>query len=155
MGSWHRGLSSTLQSPTKTWMLPATRSKGWSTVRYHVVTTCLPFSVMSSGTKSETLNSSNAETLLNSWPIRMIWLHLHKNLISEALQLIWYQDLGRDRPCSSSETLKLHQCTCILLLHLVPSTLPGAPNHCPGWQPWKPPEIYEGKWNALADFHEI
>lgn len=63
-------------------------------------------------------------------------------------------DLGRSRPCSSSERLdKLH--LFILFLQPLFPPLPGAPNHCPGWQPWKPQEIYESKWHTLTDFHEI
>lgn len=63
-------------------------------------------------------------------------------------------DLGRGRPCSPSERLgELHLFIVFLQPFLPP--LPGAPSHCPGWQPWKPHEIYESKWHMLADFHEI
>lgn len=72
--------------------------------------------------------------------------------VMQAMDLI--SDLGWGKHCSSSERLgNFH--LFISFINPSFSLLLRAPNHCPGWQPWKPHEIWESKWHTLTNSHGI
>lgn len=87
------------------------------------------------------------------WPVKIHQvLHLHEHLMGTVIQqLIWFQIQAE--ACSALPLRGWAIFTYLFyFINLSFPLLLRAPNHCPGWQPWKP---QESKWYTLTNFHGI